>query len=330
MSGRIDRRAFVGALAAASFAPRAVRAQSLPAGPPPPAGAIVLNVGCALDDQTTPLLYAQSAGLFAKNGLDVRIARLNSGAAIAAAIAGGTLQLGKSSILNLIVAHARAIPFALVAPSSIYRSDKPDGGLIVAPASKVKGAKDLAGAVIGVASLADLNAIATQDWIDQNGGDSTLTKFVEMSPAATAAAIDQARIDGATLWNPILTQAVGGGHARFAAPVFDAIGKRYQVAAWFADVDWVAKNRPAVDRFTAAMHQANVFVAAHENETTGLIASFLGLDPAALGAMARSTPAPYLSAQEIDPVIAMAVKYKKIPASFSAADMISDAALKPA
>ena len=320
---RFDRRAFVATLAGAAFAPMAVRAQS------PAPGAIVLNVGCALDDQTTPLLYAQSAGLFAKNGLDVRIARLTSGAAIAAAIAGGTLQLGKSSILNLIVAHARNIPFTLVAPSSIYRSDKPDGGLIVATTSKIKTAKDMAGTVVGVASLNDLNAIATQAWIDASGGDSTLTKFVEMSPAATAAALDQARIDGATLWNPLLTQAIGGGHARFAARVFDAIGKRYQVAAWFADVDWVAKNRATVDRFTAAMHQANVYVAAHENETTGLIASFLGLDPAELGRMARSIPAPYVVAQEIDPVIAVAVKYKKIASGFPAGDMISDAALKP-
>jgi NitT/TauT family transport system substrate-binding protein len=327
---RLDRRAFVAALGSAAFAPAAARAQALPAGPPPPPGAIVLNVGCALDDQTTPLLYAQSAGLFAKAGLDVRIQRLTSGAAIAAAIAGGTLQLGKSSILNLIVAHARGIPFTLVAPSSLYRSEKPDGGLIVAPLSKIKTAKDLAGTTLGVASLNDLNAIATQAWIDRNGGDASQTKFVELSPAATAAALDQARIDGATLWNPLLTQAVAAGRARFAAPVFDAIAPRYAVAAWFADGAWVEQNRSAVDRFTSAMHAANVYVAAHEGETVGLIASFLGLDPSDLGKMARSTPAPYLVAAEIDPVIAVAVKYKKIAALFPAAEMISPAALRSA
>jgi hypothetical protein len=58
-----------------------------------------------------------------------------------------------------------------------------------------------------------------------------------------------------------------------------------------------------------------------------LIAQFLGVDPSALGKMARSTPAPYLNVQEIDPVIAVAAAYKKIPRVFSAAEMISDAAL---
>lgn len=288
-----------------------------------------LSIGAAFDDQTTPLLYAQQAGLFAAAGLDVHIERMNSGASIAAAVVGGTLQLGKASMLNLVTAHARAIPLTLVAPAAFYTSERPDGGLIVTPASNVRSARDLTGKVIGVASLDDLNSIATQAWIDQNGGDARSVHFVELSTALVPAAMEANRVDGATLWNPILTQAIAGGHAHFAARVFDAIAKRYQVAAWFADSDWVAKNRAVVAKFVAVMHAANVYVAAHENETTTLIASFLGIDPAALGKMARSTPAPYLSVQEIDPVIAVAAAYKKIPRVFSAAEMISDAALTP-
>jgi NitT/TauT family transport system substrate-binding protein len=318
---KLDRGSFIGGLACA-LAPVAGRAQT--------ATPMSISIGAAFDDQTTPLLYAQQAGLFAKAGLDVHVERMNSGAAIAAAVIGGTLQLGKSSILNLITAHARGIPLTLVAPAALYMGDKPDGGLIVTSASNVRGARDLNGKVIGVASLDDLNSIATQAWIDRNGGDAANVHFVELSTALVPAAMEQNRVDGATLWNPILTEAIAGGHAHFAAPVFDAIAKRYQVAAWFADTDWVAKNRAVVAKFVTVMHAANVYVAAHENETTTLIAQFLGVDPAALGKMARSTPAPYLNAQEIDPVIAVAAAYKKIPRVFSAAEMISDAALTAA
>jgi NitT/TauT family transport system substrate-binding protein len=316
---RFNRGTFMGGLACA-FAPIAASAQTAP-------GGISLSIGAAFDDQTTPLLYAQQAGLFAKAGLDVHIERMNSGASIAAAVIGGTLQLGKASMLNLVTAHARGIPLTLVAPAAIYTGERPDGGLIVTTASIVRSGRDLTGKVIGVASLDDLNSIATQAWIDHNGGDAKSVHFVELSTSLVPAAMEQNRVDGATLWNPILTQAIAGGHAHFAAPVFDAIAKRYQVAAWFADSDWVAKNRAVVAKFVTVMHAANVYVAAHENETTTLIASFLGVDPAALGKMARSTPAPYLSVQEIDPVIAVAAAYKKIPRVFSAAEMISDAAL---
>jgi len=321
-AARFKRGTFIGGLTCA-FAPIAARAQTTP-------GAFSISIGAAFDDQTTPLLYAQQAGLFAKAGLDVHVERMNSGASIAAAVVGGTLQLGKASMLNLVTAHARGIPLTLVAPAAIYSGDRPDGGLITTTAANVRSARDLAGKVIGVASLDDLNSIATQAWIDRNGGDAQSVHFVELSTALVPAAMEQNRVDGATLWNPILTQAIAGGHAHFAAPVFDAIAKRYQVAAWFADSDWVAKNRAVVAKFVTVMHAANVYVAAHENETTTLIASFLGVDPAALGKMARSTPAPYLNAQEIDPVIAVAAAYKKIPRVFSAAEMISEAALTAA
>jgi NitT/TauT family transport system substrate-binding protein len=320
MTIRLDRKTFVAGMTTAAFAPLPAFAQSAP-------GPNTISVGCALDDQTTPLLYAQKAGLFTKAGLDVRIERMNSGATIAAAVVGGTLQIGKASMLNLVTAHARNIPLTLVAPAGLYNGEHPDGGLISGVNVNIRSGADLSGKIIGVASLDDLNSIATQSWIDKHGGDAKTVKFVELSPAVTQAAIEQGRVDGSTLWNPLMTQAIATGKAKFAAPVFDGIAKRYQVAAWFADTDWVAKNRGLVDKFVNVMHAANVYVAAHESETTTLIASFLGVDPAALGKMARSTPAPYLLAREIEPVIALAVLYKKIPTAYSAADMISSAAL---
>jgi len=77
------------------------------------------------------------------------------------------------------------------------------------------------------------------------------------------------------------------------------------------------------------MHDANLYVAAHESETTPLIASFIGVDPTALGRMARSLPAPYLDPREIEPVIATALKYNVIAKSFAAEEMISSLALRP-
>ena len=50
----------------------------------------VLRVATAGDDNAAPLLYADKAGLFKKSGLDVQITKMKSGAAIAAAVAGGS------------------------------------------------------------------------------------------------------------------------------------------------------------------------------------------------------------------------------------------------
>ncbi len=315
----MKRAAFGASLAAFAGAPAFVRAQSL----------TPLAIGAALDDQSTPLLYAQKMGLFKAVGLDVQIARMSNGASIAAAVAGGSLQMGKASMMNLVAAHARSLPFALLAPAGLYRAEAPDGGLIVGAKSTMREAKDLAGKVLGVASLNDLNAIATQAWIDAHGGDAKEVRFIELPPSAVGAALEQGRIEGATLWNPVMADVIGNGKARFGAAVFDAIAKRYQVAAWFADATWIANNRSVATRFATVMHEANAYVSAHESQTTELIASFIGVDPAALGSMARSQPAAYLDAKEIAPVIATASNYRMIPKPFPAEEMISPLALRP-
>ena len=49
-------------------------------------------VGASTDDVVRPLLYAVDAGLFKKAGLDVQLVKLPNGAAVAAAVAGGSIQ----------------------------------------------------------------------------------------------------------------------------------------------------------------------------------------------------------------------------------------------
>jgi ABC-type nitrate/sulfonate/bicarbonate transport system substrate-binding protein len=57
---------------------------------------VTVRVGAAPDEQSKPILWAQQSGLFARNGLDVSIVPLTGGgAAIAAAVTGGSLDIGK-------------------------------------------------------------------------------------------------------------------------------------------------------------------------------------------------------------------------------------------
>ncbi len=227
MPPRSNALALLGALA---VAPAAVRAQTAP---------VVVRVASSADDPVSPVLYAIRTGMFAKAGLDVQISRMNGGAAISAAVAGGALEIGKSSLLGLAIGHVRGVPFTMIAPSGIWTGEN-EGGLIVAASSPLHTAKDFAGKTISAASTVDINTIATQAWIDQNGGDPRNVKFVELPPLAAPAALEAGRIDAATLFNPAYTQAVGSGKARLVALIFNAVAKRFWQAAWFTTTDCVA------------------------------------------------------------------------------------------
>jgi NitT/TauT family transport system substrate-binding protein len=288
----------------------------------------VLRIAAGLTDPTTPLLYAQSAGLFAKAGLTVQIQRPQSGAATAAALVGGALEIGKSSLIELFNAHLRGVPFVWIAPSGIYRSDAPDGGLIVARNSPLRTGRDFNGKIVAVTALNDLNMIGTRAWVDSNGGDSSTLRFVELPPSAVPDALENGRIDAATIFTPVYEQAIGSGKARLAARVFDAIAKRYLAATWFTTAGYADAHPDVISRFVLVMREANAYCNAHPGETLPLIAAFSGIDPAAIVHMTRSTAALYLDARDVQPLIEAAVKYKILEHSFPAQELFSPLALK--
>lgn len=290
----------------------------------------LIRVGAALDDQSTPLLYASQAGLFKRAGLNVEIEKLGSGSVVAAAVAGGAIEIGKAATYAIILAYAKGLPFTLIAPIAFYRADAPDGALVVSTKSPFKTAKDLEGKTLGVTTLQDFNMLATTAWIDQNGGDPSKVKFVEIPPPAITAAIEQGRIEGAPVFEPAYTAAISSGKARVAAYVYNAIAKSYSGAALFANTSWIAQHRELVERFNRVVLEADQYAAGHEREMIPLIAQFVGIDQGLPEKMHHPGRALYIQAADVQPLVDLAAKYKIIPTAFPAAQLICDCALKPA
>jgi len=286
-----------------------------------------IRVATAGDDNAAPLLYADKAGLFRKAGLDVQITTMKSGAAIAAAVAGGALDIGKSSLTGLIAAHLRGIDFTLIAPSGMYVKEAPIGALVVTADSTIKTPKDFAGKTISAAALNDINVVATQAWLEEHGVDSSTVHFVEIPESAASTALAQKRIDGSTVLNPVLAEMLSGGKNRIAATVFDGIANRFMISGWFASSAYVASHRDIVDRFDRVMQQAEAYANTHHAETLDLVVAFTGIDAATVAGMTRPTYPTALDPRDIQPLIDAEVKYKVIDKSFAAADLISPVAL---
>src|SRR5580700_8149925 len=129
------RRAALAAGAVIAVAPAFAGAQTLPK----------VRVAASPDEDILGALWGVQSGIFRKYGLDVDVQRANSGSAVAAAVAGGSIDIGKSSPMALLTAHAKGLPFVLEAPASIYSSDAPIAALIVAKDAPFKSGRDLNG-----------------------------------------------------------------------------------------------------------------------------------------------------------------------------------------
>jgi NitT/TauT family transport system substrate-binding protein len=281
-----------------------------------------LTVGATLDDDIAATLYGIAAGTFARAGIDLHVNPVLSGAVGASAVASGALQIAKSSTIAIVAAHARGLPFVIIAPSVVFTADRPTSGLIVKKDSPLTPGKDFNGKTIGVSSLVDARVIAIKAWIDQNGGDARTLKFIEVPASAVNAAVDAGRIDATVVSLTQLGEAMSSGLFKNLGEPNAAIGKRYIVNTWYTTRDFLAQNGDIVRRFLAGLLPAVTYANAHPAEMTPYLAAFAKLDESVLHNMTHSVIATKLVPGEYQPVIDAAAKYGFIDKAFPARDLL--------
>jgi NitT/TauT family transport system substrate-binding protein len=271
-----------------------------------------------------PILYAQKMGLFAKAGIDLQLGRLPTGAAIMAAVAGGHLDVGKSSFATVVSAFGHGIPITLIAPGAVYDAKSPNSALLVAKDAPIRTAADLNGKVIALNDLTAPTRPALSLWLEQNGQSKDAVKYVEILMNAMPAAIDEHRVDGMMLTSPLLDEALGTGKYRVLAAVLSFVAPRLLFSAYVATHDWAAQNAEAVKRFAGVIVAAAAYTNAHHAEMTPLIADLVGATPAAIARMTWPTGGTALLPAEIQPMIDISAKYGFTATRFDARQMIFD------
>jgi NitT/TauT family transport system substrate-binding protein len=309
----IPRPRFIAALLAAGLAPlagaRVARADDA-----------VLSVGAIPTDNTANAYYAQDRGYFTRAGLSVTIQDLGSGPAIAAAVSGGTLDVGVSNIATIAAARNRGIALRFIAPASIASPETMTDPIVVPNASTVRAAADLNGKTIAINGLRNLQQITAMAWIDRHGGDSRAVKFIEVPFAEMGAALAANRVDAALPSEPFVAST--RNVARRVGNVLDSVAPRFMVLGWFATDGWITAHPDLAASFASAIRDASLWANAHRVETARILVDRAKLDPLIVSAMARSTYGTDLDTSLIEPVVAAAVRYGIIDKAVSANDLI--------
>ncbi len=283
---------------------------------------VTVRVASTPDDMVTPVLYALRTGRFKQAGLDVVLEKQSGGAAIAAGIAGGSYEIGKSSVMALFSAHERGLPFTVIAPGGISETTTPYGYLIVAKDSAIQNARDLNGKTLAVAALSSVDQVCVQAWMDQHGGDSKTLKLVELPQSEDGAALEGHRIDAALTIHPQVDAALASGKVRILGQAYTAIAPRYFVSTWFSTADWANKHASTVEKFARVVRETAAYTNAHHAETAPIVADFSGITLAVVQRMSRGVAGTQLDASLLQPPIEAAAKYGVLKHTFPAQEMI--------
>jgi NitT/TauT family transport system substrate-binding protein len=278
-----------------------------------------LHVGTTGKETDAEAFYAADLGLFQRAGLNVDVQVLANGAAIASAIAGGALQVGNTNVLTLAKAHERGLPFSIIALSALYSESSPATVFAVAPNAAITSAKDLAGKVVAGVSLGGLDQLSMEAWIDQNGGDASAEKYVELPPTEMVAALERGTIAAGNVAEPELSAQ--RSRYRVLGYSYSAVAKRFAQTGWFASKSWIAQNPDLVTKFQAVMAQAAEWASkpANHARASQILAKYAG----AAGADARTQFARSLDPALVQPVIDQGLKYKLLDRPVDAADLFA-------
>jgi NitT/TauT family transport system substrate-binding protein len=293
------------------------------AGLPARAEGATLSVAATPVADAVPYFYAQSTGLFDRAGLTVNQQLLGSGAAIAAAVAGGVADVGFSNVQTLVAARSKGIPFVILAAGGEYNDALPTTQLLVRTDAPIHVAKDLEGKIVVVGALHDLQSLSVLSWMAANGADPSKVNFIESPASAALALLQQKRADAIFVSEPNLHIALASGSARVLANAYSAIAKRLPVSAWFALQSFASSRADVAKRFADVMRHASDDVNAHPGAMDPLISDYTKIPLATLHAMAHAHQGSAVDAAGLQSVIDASAAYHLIDKPFPAKDLIA-------
>ena len=272
-------------------------------------------------ENAAEVFYAKELGYFTKAGLDVDLQAIQSAPAIAAALASNAIDVGYTTVDTLAVVHSKDIPLVIVAPAGeyLYPATAKIAALLVPADSTVQQAHDLNGKIIAAAGLHGLGETSPRMWMDNNGGDSSTVKFVEVPFPSMPAALENHRVDAAFMTEPAIT--LSQKSARVLVYPWETIAKHFLVGAWIATPQWAKDHAPLVARFAGAIHDAAVWGNQNPGPSGAMLAKYTTIPPAVIATMARTHYAEQLVPAQIQPLVDLSAKYNAFRA-FPAQELV--------
>jgi NitT/TauT family transport system substrate-binding protein len=311
-AARVKRSRILALAGAVTAAPCAARAQAAP----------VVRLVAVTGNDFAIAYFASEMGFFKEAGLDVALSQIPGGGAATAALIGGSYDVAITNVGSLSAAFIRGLPLTLLgAGGALYSSSGPSAFLVAPATTTIRSAKDLAGRTIGLSSVRDLAQCAVMSWIDQNGGDSHASTFVEIPSPDIAPGVERGRIDAGLVINPRYVQAKENFH--LIATPYDAIAKQFLISGPVVNRTWLEQNGATAKRLGAALRATARWANQNTEQSSGLVAKYTKIPLEIVLKTARAPLAVDIEPRMLQPLIDALAKYAFVPRRFSASEIIA-------
>jgi NitT/TauT family transport system substrate-binding protein len=244
---------------------------------------LALRVGVMPISDSLQIFVADAKGFFKNEGLKVTVTTLPGGAAIAAALEGGSLDVGWSALVPHAQAYVKGFEFLSIAPGSMWDESayagKKSHTVIMVPAnSESTGPKGFEGKRVAVGPLKSLSDLLFVAWAERGGADLSKIQRVELGFGQMEAALQRGQIDGIVEAEPFVTSILENKVGVILAnEPYSAIAKKFMIGTWIGTRTWVDSHAKEAAAFSAAVREATQFINKQPQEARKILALYTRL-----------------------------------------------------
>lgn len=227
-----------------------------------------------------PVYLGQEQGFFEEQGIELEISAGQGGAAIIPGIVGGSLDVGFTNNLSLVIASATGLPLQ-VAASGVDSTGDPalDPFTISTADDSITRPADLAGKRVAVNAVNSIGDAVVKASVEADGGDPSSIQFVELAFPNMTAAMTAGDVDAAWIVEPFVTIGAPQGVRVLTTPLLDFTDIEVELSTYATSTQFATENEDVLARFKTAMDQSLEYAQQNTDAVRAILPTYLDMPP---------------------------------------------------
>ena len=223
------------------------------------------------------LYVAIEKGYFQDENLRVELTKLAGGAKILEALAGGSVEVGFSNLVSLILAKNAGLDFVAITGGPFEDSSHAEHGILVLTGSPISSVSELRGKKIALNTRKNIDELYVVELLEKHGVDIQKIQFVEVPFPRMQNVLELGEVDAAAAIEPFVTFALKSGRARVLSYNYVELHARTQISAYVAASRWLTQSNESAARYAKAISRATQYTLANPEEVRSIVAKYASL-----------------------------------------------------
>ncbi|MDB5406480.1 MAG: transporter substrate-binding protein [Rhodospirillales bacterium] len=231
-------------------------------------------------DFMTPM-FAQDAGLFTKQGLDVAMQIATAAPVLLPGVVGGSLQFGVSTGAQVAIAHDAGLDVVIAAGVGVITPTRVSTAVVVRPDTTIEKPSDFIGKKVVSPGINGTFHVLFLRYLKANGIDPASVTLLEGGFSQMPDLLRSKQVDAVLAAEPFLTRMLDNGIGKrldFFKPDRDHIFTSFYIAKR----SWTDSHKDEVVKVRAALREANQMMRSDPAAAAAVQAKYLKLPPEVL------------------------------------------------